>query len=592
MPESVKDRCTKAHEYIFLLTKNARYFYDNEAIKEKFADKRMGNPNGGGRYAKDCPYPNKRGQSGLAKGVWNANGAHSGRNKCSVWTVTTKPYPGGHYACVDTETEALTRSGWKKESELRDGDEIAMYDKDTNTWRWGSATFHRYNFDGEMVSIEKRETSQLLTLEHRCIIRRRMGHQGNKGWNIDVKPAKELMPGYELLLSANYEEQKSKDFIGTSMASLLGWFVTDGEIRKNKSVRIYQSISKNKEKCEKIRKLLNLCGATYTETIRKRMWRGRQANMLIFNITGEIANSLINIAPNKKLTPDIVVNLSRKESTALFEAIVDGDGHRRSNGRIQIIQKDKHHIDTFQMLAIKLGYKTVLSRRKDNSCYQLYITNKRWLTLRGANGSHEPVPRRRYNGTIWCPSVETGFWVARRNGKTFITGNTFPPDLIEPCILAGTSEKGVCPKCGAPWRRVVERNRLKRTELPKSDPRYRPNDYIGAYADINGKADAGYTETSTLGWQPTCDCGIKETVPAIVFDPFIGSGTTAMVARKHGRKAIGLDLNYEYLNINARERLIYGDHVPVGNGVNQLTLQMKSCIIEKTDDAHEKLKRE
>jgi DNA modification methylase len=78
----------------------------------------------------------------------------------------------------------------------------------------------------------------------------------------------------------------------------------------------------------------------------------------------------------------------------------------------------------------------------------------------------------------------------------------FPPDLIEPCVLAG------CPKGG------------------------------------------------------------------IVLDPFIGSGTTAMVARKHGRKAIGLDLNFNYLNTNARERLQYGSFVPVADGVNQLTLEV------------------
>ena len=96
MPESVKDRCTKAHEYIFLLTKSARYWYDHEAIKEDFADERMGNPGGGGHYA--ATIPGQEPHKGLSKGVWNENGATSGRNKRSVCTVTTKPYPGSHYA--------------------------------------------------------------------------------------------------------------------------------------------------------------------------------------------------------------------------------------------------------------------------------------------------------------------------------------------------------------------------------------------------------------------------------------------------------------------------------------------------------------
>jgi DNA modification methylase len=128
---------------------------------------------------------------------------------------------------------------------------------------------------------------------------------------------------------------------------------------------------------------------------------------------------------------------------------------------------------------------------------------------------------------------------------------TFPQDLILPMIKAGTSEKGVCPKCGKAWERIVERKRLNRTQLSKNDSRYRPNKYKGAYEDINGKGDAGYTETNTLGWQPTCECN-KEPIPAIVLDPFMGSGTTAVVARKLGRKYLGIELNPAYVKMAER----------------------------------------
>jgi DNA modification methylase len=58
----------------------------------------------------------------------------------------------------------------------------------------------------------------------------------------------------------------------------------------------------------------------------------------------------------------------------------------------------------------------------------------------------------------------------------------------------------------------------------------------------------------------------------LVLDPFVGSGTTLMVARKHRRNAIGLDLNFDYLTTNARERLQYGSFVPVADGITQLTI--------------------
>ena len=88
MPESVKDRCTKSHEYIFLLSKNKKYYYDNEAIKEPAKD-------WGTRDRTNGKYHNIG--SGLAP--------HSGlsksyptKNKRSVWSVTVKPYKEAHFA--------------------------------------------------------------------------------------------------------------------------------------------------------------------------------------------------------------------------------------------------------------------------------------------------------------------------------------------------------------------------------------------------------------------------------------------------------------------------------------------------------------
>jgi DNA modification methylase len=91
MPESVQDRCTKSHEYIFLLSKNAKYYFDNEAIKEdaKFPD----GPNAADKIRKGVGKHGMDTRSGLHK-----IGAISKRNKRSVWTVTTKPFKGAHFA--------------------------------------------------------------------------------------------------------------------------------------------------------------------------------------------------------------------------------------------------------------------------------------------------------------------------------------------------------------------------------------------------------------------------------------------------------------------------------------------------------------
>jgi DNA modification methylase len=98
MPESVQDRCTKAHEYIFLLSKSQKYYYDHESIKEEAIGARGGAP----LKARNPEFRQgevKSVNEGLANG-WQPS---EDRNKRSVWTVNTKPYAGAHFAVFPQE---------------------------------------------------------------------------------------------------------------------------------------------------------------------------------------------------------------------------------------------------------------------------------------------------------------------------------------------------------------------------------------------------------------------------------------------------------------------------------------------------------
>ena len=124
---------------------------------------------------------------------------------------------------------------------------------------------------------------------------------------------------------------------------------------------------------------------------------------------------------------------------------------------------------------------------------------------------------------------------------------TFPDEIPRRCILAGTSEQGVCAECGAPRERVVEK-RPSVGHLGNDSPDgNRRNGYGGQH-----EWDS-YQRPGTTGWRPTCDHD-ADTVPATVLDPFVGSGTTVAVAQALGRRGIGLDLSTEYLDI-ARKRI-------------------------------------
>jgi len=115
MPESVTDRCTKAHEYIFLMTKNSKYYYDNDSIKEKSVTtvNRKTLPTDEYKAGKT---PNEvtgkmtnRGGKSLAYAY--PNGIPF-RNKRSVWTVTTKPFKGAHFAVMPQDlVEPCVKAG-------------------------------------------------------------------------------------------------------------------------------------------------------------------------------------------------------------------------------------------------------------------------------------------------------------------------------------------------------------------------------------------------------------------------------------------------------------------------------------------------
>ncbi len=92
MPESVKDRCTKSHEYLFLLSKNKNYYYDHESIKEKAVGERWG---GNNPINMDNTKDTNNTFSGLTR---PRKMVYDKRNKRSVWKITNRPYKGAHFA--------------------------------------------------------------------------------------------------------------------------------------------------------------------------------------------------------------------------------------------------------------------------------------------------------------------------------------------------------------------------------------------------------------------------------------------------------------------------------------------------------------
>lgn len=180
----------------------------------------------------------------------------------------------------------------------------------------------------------------------------------------------------------------------------------------------------------------------------------------------------------------------------------------------------------------------------------------------------------------------------------------FPPGLVEPCIKAGTSEKGCCPECGAPWKRIVESTGDRWTGRPT--PKAVGRELQLLQSSRSGLSHAGWRKnkpprSTTIGWCPTCSCygelesleltcpkceGTGEdrksptgevcpkckgtgrvvvevgrdewtTKPCTVLDPFCGTGVTGEVALSLRRRFVGIELSEKYCDLTV-ERLSKG----------------------------------
>jgi len=157
----------------------------------------------------------------------------------------------------------------------------------------------------------------------------------------------------------------------------------------------------------------------------------------------------------------------------------------------------------------------------------------------------------------------------------------FPPELIEPCVLAGTSQGGCCSKCLAPYVRTTGRPCQQCGEIIPTQGKeckacgFRNTEWMNE-REINdqkrGVIGGGHRHTArkknmttatvaSNQYLPSCDCEDAEQISCTVLDPFGGSGTTAGVALKHRRNAILCELNDSYVDLMAgRIKAITGLH--------------------------------
>lgn len=183
-------------------------------------------------------------------------------------------------------------------------------------------------------------------------------------------------------------------------------------------------------------------------------------------------------------------------------------------------------------------------------------------------GHQQPIHRRPEGSTGGGNRNLRSVWTINPKPYKGVHFATFPPKLIEPCIKIGTSEHGCCASCGQPYTRIIEKGKPdeehKKLCGADSNGEYlgqATKDYVGANAQdpsaVKARILAGLKEKKTIGWQKQCRCETDKISRPIILDPFMGSGTVAVVAKQFNCDYIGFELNPEYVELAYRR--INGD---------------------------------
>jgi len=321
---------------------------------------------------------------------------------------------GHHYYCVSGDTEALTKDGWVSWKELEEGQLILAYDPGTNTQKWEPVkSLNSFLFDGSLYECGH----HLATKEHRWW--GSTGQNNNKEWVFSDDPPSQLTVPVVGGSGVPFCEDES---VSNDVVALVAWVFTDGSIIKRKdnhgwTVRVFQSSKANPLYCEEIETLMGDYKWSVYEDGRN-IRRYSIANPLSREIRKAFEGSA------KRLSLLWLSRLTTDQLQLFWETALKGDGHKN-----RLYQAKEDNLGKIQALFIERGIPArVRFPSPSSQIYELYIRHHSRTRF-----TPKLIP---YTGVVWCPTIESGYWFARRNGHVIITGNSYGNGVTSDTILA------------------------------------------------------------------------------------------------------------------------------------------------------------
>lgn len=377
--------------------------------------------------------------------------------------------------CVDTETEILTKDGWKRYDEIGYGTECLTLNTETHLAEWGNVKDVKV-FDGQwdMVRMKSKSHDSFTTTNHRWFTKW-IGNQKNWNWRWTTSDSfkdNDYIPT-ALPVSNLPETPKYTD----ALVELVAWYWTEGSrwskgVGNHKGSLLGGEITQNfgHQSAKIKRALISLYGDSDKAGMRQRIpkWHyafdDRKDFGGAFKLNGPALAPILEHVRgyDKIVSPEFVAALTRSQLELFINTSIEADGAK--TGASYIISQAKwQRLEPLQMACQLAGIQTVLRKRDDG-----YGS----LTLFERYNQFNPkriARQEKWTGRVWCPTTNNGTWLARRNGTVYFTGNCNPNVWLiiqegpwgEINVLDEIYEEGLDPEDFADeirWRRLNPAN--------------------------------------------------------------------------------------------------------------------------------------
>lgn len=345
-----------------------------------------------------------------------------------------------NFPCLLPSSQALSKTkGWVNYEDLKVGDEILAFNRDIGESEWQKVErVNVFDYDGDMIRLKTKHLDVLSTPDHRWVVTK--PNKISKLDNTKVLTSEELYNSdkpYAIPIRAPHNNQVKARYSDAYVA-FLGWYLTDGHLKKGNIVRICQSNTANPHKVDIIDSIM--------EELDVEFFR-REKNQVIWEIRDPgFVYKLNRLVPERKLNMRLLTRLTNPQLSILLENMRLGDGWSVwATG-------DKTQGELLQALVVlcnntssmyELSHEGDLSYFKDKkpskygqefvratkTSYGVKFSNfRKSVNTKNTYNSENNLTKEKYVGKVWCPTVKSGAFFTRVIGedkryRTLITGN-------------------------------------------------------------------------------------------------------------------------------------------------------------------------